>query len=185
MSFWAKAPRNTTNAFTLVLSDANTTVPTGHENDLCVARTGPLPDAGPTEICTNYCSTGSGSGPPTGDPNGINAGSGSAPTPPDACGNGYSVVQQVTSEWRFYKIPFGAFQQDAKPNRVPNAYLYKAGPVAGTGLLTGSLKFLLFRAPREATMELWLDNLSFYRKAGTGTTTDAGTTVAADAAPKD
>ncbi len=87
---------------------------------------------------------------------------------PDQCGNPYAVVQVVTNDWRFYTIPFGAFQQVATPNRVPNAALTEVGPEPGTALLTKALVSLTFRMPKAATMELWIDNLTFYRKAGTG-----------------
>ena len=43
--------------------------------------------------------------------------------PPDACGNSYSTVLPVTTDWQLYTIPFSQFHQTAMPNRVPNAAL--------------------------------------------------------------
>jgi hypothetical protein len=80
----------------------------------------------------------------------------------------------VTSEWRFYPIPFSAFQQADNPNRVPNTALTDVGTVPRTGLLTSALRTLILRAPKEAEMDLWLNNLAFYRKKGVTTGADAG-----------
>ncbi len=165
LSFWARAPGNTTKGFTILLDDANTAAPDPN-NPSVVSYCIPVdPDAG---------TQGQGGGniydPSTGT---IISGSTSAAPLPNQCGNDYSTTMQVTSEWRFYTIPFGEFQQANKPNRVPNAELIDAGNVAGTGLLTSKLRLLLLRVPAEAEMELWIDNLAFYKKkpgadAGTG-----------------
>jgi hypothetical protein len=70
----------------------------------------------------------------------------------------------VTRDWRIYAIPFGQFQQAAQPNRVPNSVLTHVGPVPGTALLTDAVDAPFFRIPSQSQSELWIDDLSFYRK---------------------
>ena len=152
LSFWARAPGNTTNAFTVLFNDPNTAVP----------------EMGGEPKCKDYGLDG-GTGQTQVDGTGMVIMGSVADAPePDQCGNSYAAVQVVTADWRFYTIPFGAFQQVATPNRVPNAALTEVGPEPGTALLTSSLLSLTFRMPKAATMQLWIDNLSFYRKP-TGT----------------
>ena len=150
ISFWARAPGNTTKGFTLLLNDPNTLYEKNVSN------------------CDVYNIAGVGDTVPvTMDPNTGVALSGGTVTRaiyPDECGNAYAVVMSVTSDWAFYTVSFAAFHQDAKPNRVPNAVLTQAGPVPGTGLLTDQLKTLIVRMPKEAMTDLWLDNLAFYRR---------------------
>ena len=156
MSFWARAPGNTTKGFTILLDDPNTaTVTTGGH-------------------CKDYSADGGvdggNSGQMTGtivDQNGnVISGTSTAQPLPDQCGNSYSKVLTVTTGWRFYTLPFTQFTQGPTPNRVPNEVLTETGTVAGTGLLTSALQNLVLRMPKEAVMELWIDNLSFYRKTG-------------------
>jgi hypothetical protein len=152
IAFWARAPGNTTKAFTISLSDTNT------EADS---------NAG---VCRNYIADGGApSGP--GGPSGIDpqtgtplSGSGTTRAPyPDECGNGYTLAMQVTSDWRFYTVPFGDLEQASNPNRVPNS-VFQAGTVAENGLLTSGLRHLVFRMSKEAEVELWLAHPAFYRK---------------------
>jgi hypothetical protein len=151
ISFWARAPGNSTKGFTILLDDDNT-----------VALEGNNYNCKPLDADAGIQMQGGGSiDPSTGT---IISGSTSAAPLPDQCGNDYSVAMLVTDEWRFYTIPFGEFQQANKPNRVPNAALTNVGNVAGTGLLTSKLRLLLLRVPKEAEMELWIDNLAFYKK---------------------
>ncbi|MBN2576643.1 MAG: hypothetical protein JXP73_18910 [Deltaproteobacteria bacterium] len=155
MSFWARAPGNTTKGFTLLLNDPNTLF----EEDASEKK---------VSNCDTYNIAGAGDPVPvTMDPGTGQTLSGGTVTRaiyPDECGNSYTVPMLATSEWRFYTVPFTAFHQDAKPNRVPNAVLTKVGPLPGTGLLIDQLKTMILRFPKEATAELWLDNLGFYRK---------------------
>jgi hypothetical protein len=158
LAFWARAPGNTTKGFTVLLGDSNTS---------CL---GEAVDGGTCSIQPSNCITYAGSDGGTGT--GVTDGTGmllpgtvtSAPEP-NQCGNVYSTVRVVTGDWAFYTIPFSQFQQGALPNRVPNAALTQTGPVPGTALLTNQLLSLTFRMPKAAVMELWIDNLSFYRKA--------------------
>jgi hypothetical protein len=74
-------------------------------------------------------------------------------------------VLTVASDWRFYTIPFSRFFQTSTPNRVPNPALPIKGPIPDNGLRTDHLSNLIFRMPKAVRTELWIDNLSFYRKA--------------------
>jgi hypothetical protein len=156
ISFWARAPGNTTKGFTLLLDDDNTAGnAVGHN-------------------CRDYSVDGGATGQPssttvvndpgTGTP--ITGSSNTRAPYPDECGNGFFVVVSLTSDWRFYTIPWSRFQQSFTPNRVPNAVL--AGDPgaldAGTTLLTSRLRRLGIRMPKEAEMELWLAKLAFYRR---------------------
>jgi len=180
LSFWARAPLNTTGSFTILLDDPNTN---NGLTTVCSVDAG-MPatpaDAGPIEMCKNYCVPDAGPGGPTTtylDPmTGMAVGgSTSAAPPPDSCGNSYMVVQVVTADWRFYTIPFSKFQQGYMPSRVPNPVLTVTGTVPGTSLRTSALMGFVIRFPKEANADLWLDNLDFYRpkKAGSDGGSDA------------
>lgn len=148
LSFWARARIDTTKGFTILLDDANTAVANGVGN------------------CKYYAPSGQQQGTVTALVDGQNvstSGSVTRPFYPDECGNSYSVTMLVTSERTLYPIPFSRFQQDPKPNRVPNAVLTQTGPVSGTGLLIDQLLNLIVRFPKEASVELWFDDLAFYR----------------------
>jgi hypothetical protein len=162
IAFFARAPGNTTKAFTVSLTDDNS------ESNV-PGR--PDPDAG-TARCTNYITdAGVGAAGPATGATGIDpqtgtplSGSGTTRAPyVDECGNSYTTTVTVTSDWQFYTIPFGDFQQASNPNRVPNT-VFQAGTVPGTGLLTSGLRHLVFRAGKEAQVELWLAKLAFYKK---------------------
>jgi hypothetical protein len=156
ISFWARAPGNTSKGFTLLLDDDNTKVSAvGHKcRDYGI-------DGG---VGSASSTTTSFTDPGTGTP--ITGSSNTRAAYTDECGNGYYVVLQVTSDWRFYTIPWSQFQQNFTPNRVPNAALAATpGDLdAGTTILTAALRGIGIRLPREAEMELWLANLAFYRK---------------------
>jgi hypothetical protein len=160
LSFWARAPDNSSKGFTLSLDDANTTVYD--------------PNSTPGGHCKYYNATDGGIGgstinaavdPATGQ---VISGSAIASRLPDECGNNkgnsYTDVVAVTSEWALYTIPWGQFTQAAYPNRVPNSVLTETGNVPGTGLLTDQLYYLAIRPSKEVAFELWIDKLGFYRK---------------------
>jgi len=162
LSFWARAPDNTSKGFTLSLDDANTTVYDAQKT--------------PGGHCKNYNAADGGLGgatinaavdPATGQ---IISGAAVASRLPDECGNNkgnsYTDVVTVTSEWAFYTIPWNQFTQQAYPNRVPNSVLTEVGTVPGIGLLTNKLYYLSIRPPKEAPFELWMDKVTFYRKKG-------------------
>lgn len=151
LSFWARAPGDTSKGFTIILGDPNTEV--GLSNYCKGYATNSGANAG-TQPGTFNPATGQGTAP-------TNA---TRATYPDECGNEYEAIMLVTGDWAFYTIPFAQFQQANKPNRVPNPVLTHVGVVPGTGLLTDQLQVLLVRIPKESIMDLWLDNVAFYRK---------------------
>jgi hypothetical protein len=178
LSFWARAPANSTKTFTILLDDLNTAK---KDDPLTDASTQTAIDIWTGSNCVDLSPDGgttAQSGQSSGtqlDPSGniIPGSSGAAPLP-NQCGNSYSAIVVVTSEWRFYTIPWAEFVQDAKPNRVPNSALTETGTVAGTALLTSSLRSLALRFPREAEMELWLADMGFYAPKGSLPRKDAG-----------
>lgn len=167
ISFWARAPGNTTKGLTLSLNDTNT------ESD------------GNGGSCQNYTidggtsaqqgSTQGGIDPSTGTPL---SGSGTTRAPfPNECANLYTVAIELTTDWSFYAIPFSDFQQAAQPNRVPNS-VFDAGTVPGTGLLKSALRHFVLRLPKAAVAELWLAKLRFYKNkvpGANGPTVGGGT----------
>jgi hypothetical protein len=170
LSFWARAPGNTSKGFTLALDDANTTVKDAKST--------------PGGHCKYYNAVDGGIGgstinaaldPATGQ---VVSGSAIASRLPDECGNNkgnsYTDVVTVTSEWAFYTIPWGQFTQAAYPNRVPNPVLTETGNVPGTGLLTDQLYYLSLRPSKEVDFELWMDKVRFYSKKKAGAAATAG-----------
>lgn len=169
ISFWARAPGNTGKAFTLLLDDSNTKDPdvscpmSGSDAGLVVP---PPPDSG--IACTLYCTPDAGASavPPVYGPDGQPVSSGSlvAAMPANACGNDYWVVVEVSSDWRFYTIPFERFSQSKQPNMVgvPNG-VFTPGMTPGTTIMTSSINNMIFRFPKESAQDLWIDRLSFYR----------------------
>jgi hypothetical protein len=181
LSFWARAPGNVSKGFTVYLDDANTTVmdinytPGGHDKIYSAA------DGGLGGSTINAATD-----PATGQ---VISGAAIASRQPDETGNNkgnsYYAVMLVTSEWVFYTIPWSRFTQQPYPNRVPNSILTETGDVPGTGLLTNQLYGLTIGPPKEAPFDLWLDQVTFYRKKGHGPDAgpDAPTAVAGPDAP--
>ena len=157
VSFWARAPGNTSKGFTISLSDANNTDKSLGGN--CTTYT--IPDGGVAGATITTFMDPS-------NPNTFISGTAIASRLPDECGNnhgnGYDLAMAVTSEWVLYTIPWGRFTQWAYPNRVPNSVLTETGNVPGTGLLTNELFSLAIRPSKEVQFELWIDKLGFYRK---------------------
>lgn len=150
VSFWARAPGNSTKGFMMLLNDPNTATMDAVASN-CIDL-GNNQGAAPTTVYVEGQAVST-------------SGAATRPVLPNECGNGYTATMLVTSEWAFYTVPFGRFQQDPKPNRVPNELLTKVGNVPGTGLLTQELLQLILRMPKEARTELWLDNIAYYRRA--------------------
>ena len=172
IAFWARAPGETSKGFTLAFTDENSAAAAAS-----ASGSGTIPS-----YCRNYIADGGVSTQTGGGPNGIDpstgtplSGSGTTRAPyPDECGNGYNVARQVTTDWRFYLVPFSDFKQTSNPNRVPNL-VFDAGSVPETGLLTSGLRNFVLRMPKAAEVELWLTKLAFYRKnAHADAGTDAG-----------
>jgi hypothetical protein len=169
MSLWVRAPRNTGKNFTLLLDDPNTMNPSPDASPPVANCKLHGPDGGIVD-------GGTGQAMPVYGPNGevIGMTGGGTSVPPDQCGNSYAANVIVTTDWRFYTVPFSTFQQGATPNRVPNAQLMETGSVPGNGLIASELLNLVFRMPKEQTMELWIDNLSLYRRRTAGSGSDGG-----------
>jgi hypothetical protein len=164
IAFWVRAPGATTKGFTLSVDDENTQVASID------------PDSGVVTIpsnCRPYSTDGGVSGQSTGsagllDPNSGTPLSGSGTTRaayPDECGNSYTTIVEVTSDWRFYVIPFSQLKQDLRPNRLPNsAFDTPYNEKLGTRLVTSALRGVGLRMTREAEMELWIAGMAFYHK---------------------
>lgn len=162
IALWARAPGPTSKGFTLSLNDENTTA-----GSPAAAGSPAVPS-----FCTAYgtdagaASPGQGSTTVTYDPNTgtpITGGGITRAPYPNECGNGYSTVITVTTDWQFYPVPFADFQQGATPNRVPNS-VFDAGNVTGTGLLTSGLRYFGIRMPVESEVDLEIARMAFYRK---------------------
>jgi hypothetical protein len=121
LSFWARAPGNTTKGFTMLLDDPNTASSTAVTSNCKLYQTADGGTGGPTMTVYD---------PSTGM---AISGSTTAAPPPDACGNSYSVVAVLTTDWRFYTFPFATFLQTAMPNRVPNSSLSQTGGLTERG----------------------------------------------------
>ena len=161
ISFWARTRGNSTNSFAVLLDDPNTGTDSAVSPPLGNCTVNPAPDAGacaaaPTTTIIDSMG------------NILSSGTLTAPPLPGECGNSYSFVVSVTGDWQLYTIPFGRFQQGALPNRVPNPELTATGSAAGTALLTSQLLNLTMRFPKAIDMDLWIDNLAFYRKKRPG-----------------
>jgi|GEM_PF-4833327 len=68
------------------------------------------------------------------------------------CGNSFSLPLTVTDRWQLYLLPFADFVQPRMPNWAP------------AGLDTSGIQGLIIRTPPEAHVELWLDDVTFYRR---------------------
>ncbi len=156
IALWARAPGPTSKGFTLSLNDENTTSGTPTVPTYCVSYG---TDAGAAS--SGQASTTVTYDPSTGTP--ITGGGITRAPYPNECGNGYSTVITVTTDWQFYTVPFADFQQAATPNRVPNL-VFDAGNVPGTGLLTSGLRYFGIRMPVESEVDLWIARMAFYRK---------------------
>ncbi len=74
-----------------------------------------------------------------------------AHSPPGTCGNSFTYPLVTTDHWQLYTIPFSSFNQGLQPNRV------------STGFDPTTFAQVLVIAPSEAAVELWIDNIGFYR----------------------
>jgi hypothetical protein len=136
---------------TIEISDRHTTdfvsVDAGvpGESDICV----PV-DAGPQGTIIDLTT-------------GVAVGSG-GPEAANACGNVFSRVLALTSDWQLYLLPFSSFHQRPAPSRRTD------------GLDPSGIFLINIRPIKEAAASLWLDEIGFYRAKGAG-----GADAAADA----
>jgi len=77
------------------------------------------------------------------------------PPRPDQCGNNFSRSLLTTSEWQLYLLPFDSFSQLAQPNRVDGPDL-------------SAIHWMGFNVRKDARVELWIDDISFYRRKPAG-----------------
>ena len=168
LAFWARAPGNTDKSLTVLIDDVNTYNP----NAQCTDAGMVIPPVDGGANCATYCLPDGGSSAtgPVLDPLGnvLSSGTSTAPLPEDSCGNSYQTTLVLTADWRFYTIPFSAFQQQHNPDKVPNAALKEVGSAPGTYLLTRSIVNMTFRVPKDAPWDLWFDRLGFYSQRGPG-----------------
>jgi hypothetical protein len=162
ISFWARAAAGTSESFTILLDDPNTAQDTGVSPPIGNCTTYPSVDAG--------CGMAAGGGTFIDPSTGAVLGSGTSTNPPlpDACGNSYAALVTVTNDWKLYTLPYGKFQQGPTPNMVggPNVKLTQTGYASGTTLMPSQLLNLTLRMQKAVEMDLWIDNLSFYRPKG-------------------
>jgi hypothetical protein len=71
--------------------------------------------------------------------------------PEKACGNSFRRLLTTTEEWQFYTLPFDSFHQDPLPTLV------------STGIDRSTLYRVIVLVPKEARLELWIDDLGLYR----------------------
>ncbi len=173
MSFWARAPGSSGKGITILLDDPNTKNPSA----ICAmdgGTPGPplvIPPGDGGAHCTTYCTPDGGmttATAPVFSPEGmpLSSGTSTAPLPANACSNSYQWELSLTSDWKFYTIPFREFQQQPNQDKVPNSVLSMIGTTPDTTLLTSSIWWLTFRMPKGAPYELWFDRVGFYRPKG-------------------
>lgn len=143
IAFWARAEQGTTKSLLLLLNDKYT------QNILDDAGN---PAAGQESACEESDYSTDPSGPPGSAPGqvGGTVTPGSVPEPGD-CGNAYQVAFRVTEDWQLYLLPFDGFTQEALPNR------------RFEGIDPGSLRSMIFRAPKDTVVDFWIDDLGYYR----------------------
>lgn len=73
-------------------------------------------------------------------------------SPPGTCGNSFQRVINLASDWQFYTVPFSSFYQELKPNLSPG------------GVDPAHINGFSIRPAKEASVEIWLDDISFYRR---------------------
>lgn len=73
-------------------------------------------------------------------------------SPPGTCGNSFQRVLSLSEEWQLVLLPFNSFYQELKPNMIKGAM--DVAHINGFSL----------RPAKEATVEIWLDDIAFYKK---------------------
>jgi hypothetical protein len=106
-------------------------------------------DVDPTLVCKVDCSAGTGTR--SIDEAG-NVTSQAYVSPPGTCGNGFQRTLTVTAQWQLYFLPFNSFYQELKPNLAPG------------GVDPSHINGLTLRTAKEAVVELWVDDIAFYRR---------------------
>lgn len=150
IALWARAAPGTTKSVLVLLNDKYTGNITTEDED-----GNAVPDPNHESACVEEEDLGPGQGTTVNQVTGqqgstsVNV-SGRVPSE-DACGNSYQKLLTVTERWQLYFLPFDSFTQDQLPNRRIE------------GIDTSSLRGLIIRAPKAAKLDLWIDDLSYYR----------------------
>jgi hypothetical protein len=73
-------------------------------------------------------------------------------SPPGTCGNGFQRVVTLTEQWQLVLLPFKSFYQDLKPNVISGE------------MDLAHINGLTFRTAKEADVEIWVDDIYFYKR---------------------
>jgi hypothetical protein len=146
VSFWARAAGyGTSTGFLVTVSDRNSFArePVVGEED--------LPPAPGAPVCTVPAADDTAEGYVVNAAGVLVPFGGDLPAPDD-CGNGFQRVVTAQREWFLHRLPFESFTQEALPNRKP-------GGIDRSGIFQ-----FTFNIPKDSVIELWIDDLGFYRE---------------------
>jgi len=73
-------------------------------------------------------------------------------SPPGSCGNSFQRDLNLTDEWQLVLLPFKSFYQERKPNIVSGA------------MDVAHINGLSLRPAKEANVEIWVDDIAFYKR---------------------
>jgi len=73
-------------------------------------------------------------------------------SPPGTCGNSFQRVLTLTEQWQLVFLPFKSFYQELKPNAISGA------------MDVAHINGIVLRPAKEANVELWIDDIAFYKK---------------------
>jgi hypothetical protein len=140
IAFWAKAGQTSDRFMYILLDDATTASGHGCVDPVVNVES---PELQPSVVVTVVSA----------DPNvdtSTNAPQESIPAP-NHCNNQFRQLLQVSGNWELHLLPFDQFFQAAYPNRQPQG-------------LGDDLYRLSFEFARGSSMELWIDQVMFYRR---------------------
>lgn len=146
IAFWARSPGNSSKSFTVLLNTYQT-------EPLPARPAGRSPADDPVadkrDQCLRCCTEDFGGvvSDPSQSPQLI----GDVPDP-WCCGNSFRRVLTVTDRWQLYLLPFDSFWQERLPNLEPD------------GIDPSLINGVLFRADKEAKLDLWLVGFGLYRR---------------------
>jgi hypothetical protein len=152
IAFWARAPGEHTKSVTIELADGQSYDSSG-ANTTCLYQTNSIdggsnmPGQATTIVVspTGFTSTGT-----------TTTGGNGQQLPIGTCGNNFVYPLVVAEDWHLYEIPFSAFYQTATPDKEPR------------GFDPSTFFWIGVIVPKEAQLELWIDELGFYPKKQVG-----------------
>lgn len=142
LAFWARAEAATERAFTIELDDkytANVVDDFGQPDPVYESGCVDEEQQGTAQV-TNTSGVSQSSGQVAGWVPSENG-----------CGNPYQYHLNITNSWKLYLIPFRDFSQQPWPNRRLE------------GFDAESFRGLRIRPPKDAIVDLWIDDFGFYR----------------------